>query len=240
MKGRKPAVRKLLRIALILIALLLISGLAALWLVRRATRQVPDFYAAALEEVETPVLQAEMSDAVEREALDLHNDARSRGDWEAVFADRELNAWAATVLPEKFPNSLPSGVGDPRVKFAPDTVYVACRFKDDALHLDTVLSIEAQVFLTDKPNEIAFRVNHIRAGTMPLMRGPIVDRLVREARNAGVHLRMTQLDDDPLLQWRMPLQPDPNSKTNILIRNLVVRDGEIYLAGETVADSPGS
>jgi len=233
-------VRCFLKICLILVLVLLVLGLVAGVLVRRATKQVPEFYAAALEVEVLPLVQQELSDDLERDALELHNEVQQKGVWEATFTDAELNAWAATVLPEEFPDALPAGIREPRVRFTPETVQIACQFQDDSLHLDTVLSVEAQVYLTDQPNEIAIQIGSVRAGVMPLPRKALVDRAIREARQAGVHLQRTQQDDDPVLLVRFATQPDPKQAVEVIVQTLAIRDGEVYLAGETGPVESGS
>jgi hypothetical protein len=107
----------LVRLALVLV-LLATAGVALLLTAAyRATQHVPAFYQAAL--VERPVEQKAAADQLERQVLELHNEARKPGRWEARFSQDQINGWLAADLPVKFPGALPEGVSAPRVAIEP-------------------------------------------------------------------------------------------------------------------------
>ena len=179
---KKPIVRKALRILLgVCLTLLVLTGIG-LWLVYRATQHVPEFYQQALATPLPPQQLRQTSDQFERQVLELHNDARHSGRWEAAFTAEQVNAWLASDLERKLPHTLPGGLRDPRVKISPQGVQVACQYNDGRWH--TVISLAAEVYLTDTPNEIAVRLRELRAGRLPLPLKGVLDRLTAQAPNA--------------------------------------------------------
>ena len=98
--------RKLVRLALVL-SVLVTAGVAVLLTAAyRATQHVPEFYQAAL--AEPPVEQKAAADQLERQVLELHNEARQPGRWEARFSQEHINGWLAADLPVKFPGACPT------------------------------------------------------------------------------------------------------------------------------------
>ena len=79
----------------------------------RSLNQVPAFYAEALAQPAAEPAKAAYQ--FEQEVLELQNDVRREGDWQATFSAEEINGWLANDLPVKFPRALPEHVSDPRV-----------------------------------------------------------------------------------------------------------------------------
>src|SRR5262245_52073533 len=135
---------RLVRLALLLV-LLVTAGVAVLLTAAyRATQQVPAFYQAAL--AQRPVEQKAAADQLERQVLELHNEARKPGRWEARFSQEQINGWLAADLPVKFPGALPDGVSAPRVAIEPGHMQLAVRY--DHGDVSTVLSLAGDAYLT--------------------------------------------------------------------------------------------
>ena len=227
MKRKRRPFRILLGCATVAILVTVVLGL----LLYRGTQYVPQFYVQALMSDLTPQQQAKLGDDFEREALELHNQAMRVGEWEAVFSDEEVNAWLANDLPQNHPRALPSDLGDPRVKITPEEVQVACKYSGE--RWETVISLSADVYLTDKPNQLAIRVRSVRAGLIPLPLKNLMDRVTDVARRSGLQLVWSQQEGDPVALLQIPSQIDRRTKREVHVETLQLRDGEIYLAGRT-------
>ena len=221
--------RKLIRAGLILAVVLAIAGGVFLTLAWRATQQVPQFYEQAL--VQKPELQKEAADELEREVLDLHNEVRRPGRWEARFSQEHINGWLATDLPAKFPGALPKGVSEPRVAIEPNLLQLAVRFQQG--DVKTVLSAAGDAFLTDRPNEIAIHLHYVRAGVVPVPLGQFLDKIARGATDAGLPLRWSESGGDPVAIITLPLDRKEFRGQNLHVEQLEVRAGEIVVSGRT-------
>src|SRR5687768_16914905 len=111
----------------------------------RATQQVPEFYQVAIRK--QPEIQAEAREQLEQQVIELHNEVRQTGHWEATFTDEQINGWLAADLPGKFPNALPKGVSEPRVAIHPEEAQVACRYQSPKI--ETVFSMGVEISLTE-------------------------------------------------------------------------------------------
>jgi hypothetical protein len=223
--------RRPFRILLGCLTVAILVTVVIVMLVYCGTQHVPEYYKQALATDLSPRQQAELGDDFEREALELHNEAQRVGAWEAVFTDAQVNAWLANDLPQNHPRALPSDLDDPRVRITPEEVQVACKYNGDPIA--TVLSISADVYLTDKPNQLAIRIRSVRAGLIPLPLKNLMDRVTDVARRSGLQLVWSQQEGDPVALLQIPSQIDPKTKREVHIEMLELRDGEIYLAGRT-------
>jgi hypothetical protein len=210
-----------------LVVVLVVCGL----LLYRGTQQVPQFYEVSLQPEMSRPEQARLGDEFEREVLELHNDTGREGQWQAVFSDREVNAWLAVDLVQNHPRALPPDLVDPRVAIAPDQLQVACRYTGEPL--ETVVSIEADVYLTDKPNQLALRIRGFRAGVIPLPLKQLMERVSDAARKSGVPLLWSQQDSDPVALFQVPAEHKQFPGRVLCLETLELRDGEIFLAGRT-------
>ncbi len=223
--------RRFLRILVwTVIVLFVVCGVTA-YLLYRGTQKVPEFYQEAMANQLTPQKQKEIGRQLERKAAELHNQARREGRWEATFTDEQVNAWLAVDLPEKLPGTVPAGLSDPRVKISPDLIQTACKYETG--RFSTVVSLETDVYLTDKPNQIAVRIRHVRAGSVPLPFRGLLDQVADSARRNNVDLRWSQQDGDPVALIQIPIRQQQNPPRELRIESLEVREGEIYLSGRT-------
>ena len=172
------AVRRSLKIFLwigsIVAALLALTA----FVLYRGTQHVPEFYEQALTPSVPVTRQIQVGDDFERQALELHNQATKPGRWQAEFSDEQINAWAAAIVPRNHPQALPAEFRDPRAKITEQGVQIAWRYQSG--RFQTVLSLSGQVYLTDKPNQVALRLQGVRAGWVPVPLDQLLQR-VREA-----------------------------------------------------------
>jgi hypothetical protein len=211
----------------VMLALIVVSA-ATLFGIYRATQQAPSFYRRALE---TAVAETDGGERFEQEALNLHNQARRPGQWEARFSEDEINGWLAAVLPKKFPQAQARGFSDPRVAIDGDIVRIAAQSKQGGVA--TVLSLAAHVHLTEESNEIAVRISDVRAGSLPVPLARLIDEITRRSVQAGLPLRWTDAAGQPVALVRLPLEPKSASGRQLVLERLELQGRELYVSGRT-------
>ena len=225
-------VGKYLRYAAIFLGIALVlaaCGVFALW---QASQHEDEWYIQAVAAAE-PAQTKEAGDEFERQALDLRNEARRTGQWQAVFTDEQVNAWLANDLIEKFPDRLPSSVSDPRVKFETDMAKLACRVTTSKGASVVVVGID--FYLTEQSNELAVRLRDARAGLVPMPKKRILDMVKKAARQSDVPVRWSQNEGDPVGLVNIPEQFE-QIEGRLVLESVEVREGEIFLSGRTVRD----
>jgi len=203
--------------------------------VYRASQQAPAFYKQALRR-ESATLRNE-GQQFERQALALHNQLASQGEWEVRFTQDEINGWLATELPAKFPRALPPGISDPRIAIVGNELHLAVHYRRG--RVDTVMSLAGEVSLTNQPNEIAVRIDQARAGLLPVPLGNLIEEVGARAARSNVHLRWTEVKGAPVALIRLPLGEDDDSKKRVVLDQLRLSDGQLVIAGRT-SESAGS
>jgi len=230
LESRKTVVlKRIVRWFAVLFVILCIALVVTAFIAYRASQHVPDFYAEALT-VE-PAKYEESGDELERDVLQLHNKLQRSGSWEATFTENEINGWLAVDLAEKFSDLLPAEIDDPRVAISKDAIQVACRY--DTGRIQSVVSLSADIYLTEEPNVVAVRVCNVRAGAIPLPLKQFLDQITDIARRANVTLRWQQVDGDPVALVMVPEMIDAKSGQVVHIDGLELRDNEIAIFGST-------
>lgn len=228
--------RKLVRVALVLVVLATAGVAILLTAAYRATQHVPEFYRAAL--AQKPVEQKAAADQLERQVLELHNEARKPGRWEAHFSQEQINGWLAADLPVKFPGALPEGVSAPRVAIEPGRVRLAVRY--DQGDVTTVLSLAGDAYLTDKANEVAIHIEQVRAGAFPVPLAQFLDEIAERAGEAGLPIRWAEQEGDPVAMVALPLDREEFKGKKLQVESLKIAAGEIVLSGRTEAPEGGA
>jgi hypothetical protein len=138
----------------------------------------------------------------------LHADIMGVGPWEALFTERQINAWLAVDLPRNHPELLTGGVTGPRVEFLPGRVRAAVRLGREPLAAS--IWIEAEVRLRE------------------------VNQLGISLRAAGLGLvtEIRRLDDQRLLLVYIPSTHEAGGLSHWL-RRLGITAGELVVTGET-------
>jgi hypothetical protein len=221
--------RKLVRVALVLVVLVTAGVAILLTAAYRATQQVPEFYEQAL--AQQPVEQKAAADQLERQVLELHNEARKPGRWEARFSQEQINGWLAADLPEKFPGALPDGVSAPRVAIEPNHMQLAVRYEQG--DVSTVLSLTGDAHLTDRPNEVAIQIEHVRAGAFPVPLAQFLDKIAERAGEAGLPMRWSEHEGDPVALVTLPLDRKEFKGKQLHVERLEIGAGEIVVSGRT-------
>ena len=195
----------------------------------RSLNDVPAFYAEALAKPAPEPAKAAYQ--FEQEVLELQNDVRREGDWQATFSAEEINGWLANDLPVKFPRALPEHVSDPRVAITPQMIQVACKYADP--RFSSVVSLGAEPKMTTEPNVIAIRIKQVRAGALPLPLANFLEEISAHSAHAGVPLRWGEEDGDPVAYITLPMnRPEFEGKT-LRVESVELKDGALVVAGKT-------
>ena len=209
---------------------------------RCAVHHEPRFYTAALEP-HSPI-DATDGDALERNVLQLHNHLRQPGQWTVVFTQEQINGWLAHDLMEKFPDLLPPEVSQPRVALEPGRLLIGFRYRTTGL--DAVVTLVAELFLTDQPNELGIRFCRARLGLVPISLDPFLSGVTEALLAAGIRLRWTQEDGVPVAVVSLVPLDARYGLADVQLEALQIRQGELWLAGRTgtgdsqrVASVPG-
>jgi len=213
-------------------AVLVVFGLGVLalssWAVRQS-RQVPEFYAKALEHSDQE--RREARDLFRQDVEQLQSDASKRGQWWAIFDEEQINAWLSDQLPEKFDRLLARGARDPAIAICDGEVMAAVRYK--TARLDTVVSCTLTVAMTEEPNLLAVRLSNLKAGALPLPLEPFVRRISREAALGDVDIRWDFTDEGPVALVTIP-EKDPRYVFNpVVIEAVDLEAGRLQVAGRT-------
>ncbi len=216
------------RIAIAL-TLLLVIGLAAAWWAVQQTHYVPEFYARATETTSQQTVEASRQLTAEVEQLQV--DAAMIGSWHATFSDDEINAWLTEELPKKFPQLLAKGASDPRIIIENDRVLAAVRYKNR--RIDTVISCELEVELTEEPNMLALRVKHLKAGALPLPLSNFLRGISKEAGKGDVDVRWDVTEAGPIALVTVPSEHPRYVSNPVIVESVQLVDGALILSGHT-------
>ena len=197
----------------------------------RGTQHVPEFYQQALAPSASPAKQTQVGDDFERQALELHNQSTKPGRWQTEFTDEQINAWLAAILPRNHPRALPAEIRDPRVKITEQGVQIAWRWQTE--RLQTVVSLSGRIYLTDKPNQVALRLQGVHAGWVPLPLNQVLQGVREAARQQGVDLLWSQQDGDPVAMFQVPTRLDRYPDREIRLETVELAPGKLRLAGQT-------
>jgi len=221
-------VTKRLRIPLFaLAALLVMAGVVAL-VAYRSLRQVPAFYAAAIEQDES--VQAEANDECLRQAAALASDVQRPGYWRAVFSTEQINGWLAVDLVRNYPGALPEELENPRVDIHQGMTTLAFGYKQ--AEVTTVVSIWFDLYLSS-PNVVALRLRGVRAGLMPIPLSSVLDGISTAARKFDLELEWRQSHGDPVALIKLPTALDAD-ENEMQLDSIEFSEGAVNVAGRTV------
>jgi hypothetical protein len=208
----------------------LLIAAAAIWFTLSRAQVVPEFYAKALR---TDVAKAEVAGKeFERNLIRLQNRARIQKPWVIEITEEQVNGWFISDLPEKFPESLPADISDPRAVFTPDEIRIA--FKYTVRNVVGVVVISANTFCTDKPNEIALQINSVKTGFLPLPIGPWLQRVADSIRKAGIPVFWSHSSSVPTAIFTLPEQITTTATNHVKLEAIDVRTDKIVIAGSTI------
>lgn len=211
----------------------LVGVLAASWWALQRTRVVPDFYQRASSRLPQDLDQTIRS--LQHDVSQLQGDADCLGGWNATFTDSQVNAWLVRQLPEEFPNLLPQGVSDPRIVIDDGVVLAAAKYKNH--RIDTVVSFEIRVALTEHANVLAVRIKNLRAGTLPLPLSNFLRAISREAAKSDLEVRWDMDHAGPVALVTVPSEHPEFINSPVVVESVELADGLLLLAGNTGSEA---
>ncbi len=210
--------------ALASVSLLLVAGIAVL-LLYQASQAVPIFYQKAVA-VEA-ASQVDERDSFVARASALASDLHNRGNWSSLFTADEINAWLALELATNYAHLLPDEIRDPRVSITADGAALGCHYRTG--EIDTVVSVLFEAYL-QSPHVVAIRIRSVRAGSLPVPLGPILDGLSHVARELNLRLEWRKSHGDPVALVTLPRLGDRPDES-LRLESIELREGELYVAG---------
>lgn len=216
------------RLTLLLSGTVLLGGGTAWWLVRQ-TRHIPEFYSRATAQL--PEKTAEASRQLRADVDRLKADAAQAGSWRAHFSDDEVNAWLIEELPRKFPRLFALGASEPRVMIEGERLLAAVRYKNH--RIDTVVSCEVDVSLTEEPNMLAVKISGLKAGALPLPLGKFLKGISKEAAKGDLDVQWDLSEEGPIALVTVPSEHPGYVISPVTVESVEFSDGRLSLAGHT-------
>lgn len=210
----------------------LFAGGSSWWALQR-TQVVPEFYTRAVQELPEDIDSAVTS--LRRDVIQLQGDASKLGSWNATFTDEQINAWLVQQLPLEFPKLLPPGVIEPRIAIDNGKVMAAARYKNQAI--DTVVSCEVNVALTEQANVLAVRISNLRAGALPLPLPNFLRGISQEAAKSDLEVRWDMSRGGPIALVTIPSEHPSYLHTPVIVESVGLNDGLLLLSGNTGAEA---
>ncbi len=229
--------RRLIRLVLCVALLLVIGGLGTGWWALQQTQHVPEFYAKATAQLDQETLEARRERRLEarrrfqQEMEQLQTQASRIGSWKATFSADQINAWLIEELPTKFPRLLASGASEPRIAIENGRLLAAVRYKNR--RIDTVISCELKVELTEEANMLALHVTDLKAGALPLPLGKFRKGISQEAAKGGVDIRWDDTERGPIALVNVPREHPGYASTPVIVEMIQLLEGQLILSGHT-------
>lgn len=220
--------RWLKRIAVVIAGITIVGTLSAWWAVRQ-TQQVPEFYTRATRQLPIDLVAA--SETLEHDVDELQNAASHLGSWYATFTEEQINAWLVQQFPKEFPKILPKGVEEPRIVIEDRRVLAAARYKNS--RIDTIVSFEIKVELTEQANVLAVRIENLRAGSLPLPLQSFLRGISVEAAKGDIVVIWDMDETGPVALVTVPSEHPSFEKSPVIIESVTLQDGHVLLAGHT-------
>ena len=218
---------KVLRYSLTAVVLLLLLAGGVLFALYRAAKQVPKFYTDEL--AVASITQEKDSDHMLEQATNFYSDLQHACRWQETFEAKTVNAWLAVDLPRNFPDSLPPGISDPRVRIAPEGITLACRLDRFGLHGVISLKVSARVEAADV---ISLRIHKARLGSIPWSLDQVLKAVTNVLRQSNVRIQWRQIDGDPVAL--ITLASASSGRGSVVhIDTIKLSEGELVVAGTT-------
>lgn len=221
--------KRWLRGTLVALGCIAVSGVAMAWWAVQKTQQVPEFYTRATKQLPTDLVAA--SKELQQDVEQLQDAASQLGSWQATFTEEQINAWLVQHLPDEFPKVLPAGVDNPRIVIEDGRVLAAARYTNS--RIDTVVSFELKVELTEHANVLAVRIEQLRAGSLPMPLQSFLRGISREAAKGDIAVVWDMDDAGPVALVRVPSEHSKFKRTPVIIEAVVLQNGHLSLAGHT-------
>ncbi|MBY0228563.1 MAG: hypothetical protein K2W96_04705 [Gemmataceae bacterium] len=213
-------------VALGVLALLVLVGLAAAWLL---LRYEPRYYAKLLPGTEKE--RSEQSAEFVREFFTFLSAVQGQKEWYGRFTEEQVNSYLAVGLEKHWQagSPFPEGVSEPRLVFEPGRIRVAFRYKKGLL--DSVVSVSLKVWVPrDEPSALCVQLEYLKAGLLPLSAQWLLDSFEEKARANRIDVSWYRHDGLPVALLRF--QTD-KAKPTIRLETAKVEQGAVVFAGTT-------
>jgi hypothetical protein len=159
------------------------------------------------------------------------------GAWQAVFTDEQVNGWLATQLEHagnganaaaEAVEEVSTHIREPRIAISPGLVTLG--FKTTQGGVETVVSVDASVFLTEQ-GDVAVRLLKVQAGTLPLPTAIVADELAAACERMSLPMLWTENEGQPVAMVRV--SDADSDKMQWFIDSLELTEGEVFVAGHT-------
>ena len=216
------------QIGISLLVLIIFALAAGCWALRQ-TQVVPDFYARATQTSPADIEAA--SQQLKADVAKLQKDVAKVGSWKAIFSEDDINAWLIEQLPIKFRQLYTKGASEPRISIQNDHLLAAVRYKDT--RIDTVISCELRVELTEEPNLLAVHITNLQAGSLPLPLNRFMSEVSNEAAKGSIQIRWDQSESGPTALVLIPSKHPAYAHSPVIIESLLLIEGAVILSGHT-------
>jgi len=197
------------------------------------TRTMPEFYQEALNRPAESWVQAGAD--LQSQLLQLNTDLLHQEIWQAEFSSEQINAWLVLELPERFPDTLPPQMSDPRIAFIDDEIRFA--FRVASSQFSGVVNGRAQVYCTDEPSQLAVEIQSLSSGLIPLPISPWAEAISEGFAQQGIGLTWSQQDGNPLALVDLPDKFLNIHGRRVSLDAIVVQDELLMMSGESLPDS---
>lgn len=216
------------RIGITVLAILFLASLAVWWGLRQ-TKVVPEFYTRATQ-TRPPDTEAGSLN-LEANIAKLQQDVAKLGSWKAIFSEDDINAWLIEQLPLKFQQLQTAGAKDPRISIRPEHLLAAAHYADS--RLDTVVSCQLRVELTEEPNLLAIHISKLKAGAVSLPLSQFMNGVSHEAAKGGIKIRWDPSESGPTALVQIPSEHPGYAHSPVTIESIQLIKGAIILSGHT-------
>lgn len=225
--------KKWIRVVVTVFAFAFVAiGITAYWAFRQ-TQYVPEFYRVAMlakNELDGEPIRV-LTERVSKRMEALQITAQRRGAWSTSFSNEEINAWLAQELPRKFPRLLRCGLSKPRVAIEEGKLMAAARFRNR--RIDTIVSCEIKVELTEQANLLAIHLENLRAGALALPWSQFLDQISKEAAVGGIDVQWDMTERGPVALVQIPSEHPQFVVRPVLIESVLLQLGAISLSGRS-------
>jgi len=220
--------RWLKRVAVVVFGLCIVVAASTWWALQK-TQQVPEFYSRAIRQLPADIEKA--SETLEQDVVQLQDAASKMGSWQAAFSEEQINSWFVQQFPKEFPSVLPKGVQDPRIVIEDGKILAAAKYADK--RINTVVSFEIRVELTEQPNVLAVRIEKLRAGALPLPVQGFLRGISAEAAKGDIEVVWDTDESGPVALVTVPSEHPRYERSPVIIESVMLQVGKVLLAGHT-------
>jgi hypothetical protein len=186
----------------------------------------PEFY-HQIERL-SPEQRAEESRQFVRRSTGLWNRLQNDSRWTGQFQERQVNAWLAGDFQEKHGSILPDGLREPRVAFRNGRLALAVQARCGPC--TAVMCLLGRLWLPD-PNVIAFEIEVVRAGRMPVPATLVTEMVTKAAESAGLDLQWKKHAGNHVAWLR--LGGSEADRSDVGLEQVELRPGMLVITGRS-------